>query len=55
MTLGVLITSFALAAGADSLPAPLTTARPHSRTLALDRFDKSHTNPLGQTRGADDR
>ena len=32
MTLGVLITSFALAAGADSLPVkPLTTARPHSR------------------------
>lgn len=31
MTLGVLITSFAIAAGADSLPVPLTTARPHSR------------------------
>ena len=32
MTLGVLITSFALAAGADSLPPkPLVTARPHSR------------------------
>jgi hypothetical protein len=34
MTLGVLIASFALAAGSDSLPAkpqPLTTARPHTR------------------------